>query len=66
MEAVQAMLESQQNKLNSQSSQTFSYHVSYIPFLQQLIEEKSKLEKSMKAVQAMLESQQNKLNSQSS
>ena len=43
MEVVQVMLESQQNKLNS-------HHASYIPFLQQPIEEKSKLEKSMKVV----------------
>ena len=51
MEAVQAMLESQQSKLNLQSSQTFPYHTSYIPFLQQPIEEKSELEKYIKAMQ---------------
>jgi len=39
MEVVQVMLESQQNKLNSQDSQIFPYHASCIPFLQQPIEE---------------------------
>jgi len=51
MEAVQAMLESQQNKLDSQSSQFFSQHASYTPFRQQPIEEKSELEKSIEAMQ---------------
>jgi len=48
MEAVQSMVESQQNKLNLQYSQTFSHHASYTSFLQQPIEEKSELEKSIK------------------
>ena len=45
------MLRSQQNKLDSQSSQSFSHHDSYNSFLQQSIEEKSELENSIEAMQ---------------
>ena len=51
MKDVQTMLESQQNKLDSQYSQIFTYHASFIPFLQQSTEEKSELEKSIEAMQ---------------
>ena len=47
MKVVQTMLESQQNKL---TSQTFPHLASYIPFLQQPIEEKSVLGKSIEAM----------------
>jgi len=50
MEAAQAIIESQQNKLDSQYSQTFPYHASYISFLQKPIEEKSELEKNIEAM----------------
>ena len=45
------------------SQYPFPNFASYTPFSGPLIEEKSKLEKSIKVVQAMLESQQKKLNS---
>ena len=45
------MLGSQQIKLDSKSSQSFSHHASYNSFLQQPIEEKSELEKSIEAMQ---------------
>ena len=51
MKAVQAMIEPQQNKLDSQYSQTFSHHALYILFLQQPNEEKSELKKSIEAMQ---------------
>ena len=51
MEVLQVMIEFQQNEVDSQYSQTFSYHASYTLFLEQPIEEKSELEKSIKAMQ---------------
>jgi len=50
MEAVQAMLESQQNKLDSQSSQFFQNQPSYPSFQSQQNDEPIDFEKMIEAI----------------